>query len=369
MTIRYKKIIWLGSYPTHYWRNLFCRVEKQRSKKICFAFFSNYNNSKSYEVGKMPKNSIYLKNFLDTLNFIKNISINPPKLLIIQGYNIIPKFLVLILCRYKKIPFCLWGDTNYSIIKNQNFFYLFLKKIIFRNLLSKAKKILYIGKKNKEFYKWLFNNKIKKKNFFFLPYPTYVNTKFFKNSTNKNRLYIVYVGRLVKEKSIINFLQSLPLLKSNIIKKLDIQIYGNGKEEETLKKFAKSNNLLKTVKFHNFCKSSDVYKCFKKADLLVLPSSKEPWGLVVNESIYYGVPVLCMDSVGAAKDLIVNYKNGFLMKKNDSGEIAKHINQIFWNKHIKKKNLNFFGKKYLAKKLYSFENTKIQLIKLIDSSN
>lgn len=369
MTVRYKKIIWLGSYPAHYWRNLFCKVEKQRFNKICFVFLSTYNKSRSYEVGRIPKNSIYLKNFLDILSFLKNILGNPPKLLIIQGYNTIPKFFVLILCRYKKIPFCLWGDTNYSIIKNQNYFFSLFKKIILRNILSKAKKILYIGKKNIEFYKWLLNKKIKKKNFFFLPYPTCVNTKFFKRKSNNNKLNIIYVGRLVKEKSVINFLKSLPLLKSNIIQKLNIQIFGNGKEEKTLKNFVKLNNLLKTVKFHNFRKSSEVYRCFEKADLLVLPSSKEPWGLIVNESIYYGVPVLCMDRVGAANDLIVNYKNGFLMRRNDPDEIAKFINQIFYKKFTMKKNFNFFGKKYLAKKMYLFENTKIQLIKLIDSSN
>ena len=180
MINKYKEIIWLGSYPTHYWRRLFCCVEKKRKSKICFAYFSNYNKNIKHEVGKIPINSIFLDSVFKILTFFYLINSNPPKLLIIQGYEIFPKFLIILLCRLKKIPFCFWGDTNFHIVKQQNYFFKKIKKLILRNLLQNVEKILYIGKKNKEFYNWVFGKNINKKKYYFLPYPTYVNNRFFK---------------------------------------------------------------------------------------------------------------------------------------------------------------------------------------------
>ena len=367
MINKHKNIIWLSSYPTHYWRKLFFSVEKERFSKISFAYFSNYNKNIPYEIGKIPKDSIFLNSSYKIFLFIYLIILKPPKLLIVQGYEILPKFLILILCCLKKIPFCFWGDTNYLVIRDQNFLFKIIKKFILKYIFLRAEKILYIGKRNKDFYLWVLGKRIKKSKFFFLPYPMYVrNISFLKKKNAKFR--IIYIGRLVKEKSLINFLQSLLVIKFNTLQELEVKIFGNGKEKNNLKNFVETNNLKNIVEFFDFVESNKVYSCFLNADLFILPSKKEPWGLVVNESLFYGVPILCASSVGAAKDLIVNKKNGYLMKSNEPSEIAKFIEGIYLEKN-KKINLKFFGKEYLNKKRFSFENTKNQLIKLIDSYN
>ena len=369
MISKYKEIIWLGSYPTHYWRRLFCSVEKKRKSKICFAYFSNYNKNIKHEVGKIPINSIFLDSTFKILTFFHLINSNPPKLLIIQGYEIFPKFLIILLCRLKKIPFCFWGDTNFDIVKQQNFFLKKIKKFVLRNLFQDVQKILYIGKKNKEFYNWLFETSINKKKYYFLPYPTYINNKFVMKKINKKnkKFKIIYVGRLVKEKSLDCLLNSLLKLKKTTLKKIEIKVYGNGDQESNLKNFVNINNFQNIVKFNNSIKSTKVYKCFAEVSLFILPSSKEPWGLVVNESIYYGVPILCQSTVGAAKDLIVHNKNGYLMKTNSPIEIAKFIEKISSRVFFNSVHNKFFGKNYLEKKLYSFEQTENQLVKLVDN--
>jgi glycosyltransferase involved in cell wall biosynthesis len=77
-----------------------------------------------------------------------------------------------------------------------------------------------------------------------------------------------------------------------------------------------------------------------------------------------------MYSVGAAKDLIVNNKNGYLMKTIDPFEISSLLKKIYLNRK-KAKDIKFYGKYYLNKKYFSFNNTKKQFTKLIDeySSN
>ena len=187
-----------------------------------------------------------------------------------------------------------------------------------------------------------------------------------KNEQKNKKFKIIYVGRLVKEKSLNSLFKALLKLKERTLKKIEIKIFGNGDQESNLKNFVYINNLGNVVKFYNSVKSINVYKCFTKANLFILPSTKEPWGLVINESIYYGVPVLCLSSVGAANDLIVNNKNGYLMKTNSPIEISKFIKKITSNGFFNNASNKFFGKNYFEKKLYSFEHTENQLVKLID---
>jgi glycosyltransferase involved in cell wall biosynthesis len=74
-----------------------------------------------------------------------------------------------------------------------------------------------------------------------------------------------------------------------------------------------------------------------------------------------------LSSVGAAKDLIVNNKNGYLMKKNSPIEISKFMEKIISNSSLNNGSNEFFGKNYLEKKLYSLEHTQNQLVKLVDN--
>jgi glycosyltransferase involved in cell wall biosynthesis len=61
------------------------------------------------------------------------------------------------------------------------------------------------------------------------------------------------------------------------------------------------------------------------ADLFVLPSRREPWGLVVNEAMASGLPVLATRKVGAAQDLIIEGESGYLVPENDAEAMASAI--------------------------------------------
>jgi len=59
------------------------------------------------------------------------------------------------------------------------------------------------------------------------------------------------------------------------------------------------------------------------ADVLVLPSFSEPWGLVVNEAMVCGLPVIVSNRAGASFDLVKNGKNGFTFNPYDWKELAE----------------------------------------------
>ena len=61
------------------------------------------------------------------------------------------------------------------------------------------------------------------------------------------------------------------------------------------------------------------------ADVFVLPTYSDPWGLVINEAMASGLPIISSTAAGAAKDLVHHGKNGYLFEAGDIERLAKQI--------------------------------------------
>ena len=66
-----------------------------------------------------------------------------------------------------------------------------------------------------------------------------------------------------------------------------------------------------SVLFLGFQNREQITKYYAISDLLVLPSVRETWGIVVNEAMCFGLPVIVSDQVGAGADLISEGQNGY----------------------------------------------------------
>ncbi|MFM8316311.1 MAG: glycosyltransferase, partial [Deltaproteobacteria bacterium] len=78
-----------------------------------------------------------------------------------------------------------------------------------------------------------------------------------------------------------------------------------------------------------FQNQSHLPNYYYAADVLVVPSVKEPWGLVVNEAMASGTPVIASDCVGASYDLIEVGKTGYVFKSNDQESLAKTLVRFY----------------------------------------
>ena len=63
-------------------------------------------------------------------------------------------------------------------------------------------------------------------------------------------------------------------------------------------------------------------------DIFVLPSTEETWGLVVNEAMACGLPVIVSDRVGSAPDLVREGRNGFVVPAGDADSLAQRALQV-----------------------------------------
>ena len=76
---------------------------------------------------------------------------------------------------------------------------------------------------------------------------------------------------------------------------------------------------------------------YKKADIFVLPSSKEPWGLVVNEAMCFKLPIIASDKVCSSYDLIKDDYNGYTFKTNSVKDLQKYLTRLIFNKKKREK--------------------------------
>jgi glycosyltransferase involved in cell wall biosynthesis len=147
----------------------------------------------------------------------------------------------------------------------------------------------------------------------------------------KEKSDVIFVGRLVSYKNINILIKSIKLIKE---KKPEIKslIIGDGPEKKNLEALTQQLNLEKNIIFLGFLENhDDVYALMKSSKVLILPSTREGFGIVVIEANACGIPVITIDHKdNAARDLIEEERNGFICQLNEE-EIAKRITKILEN--------------------------------------
>lgn len=175
---------------------------------------------------------------------------------------------------------------------------------------------------------------------------------------SKDTFVFLYLGRINKDKGIIDLVKAFEKIQNNH----DIMLIFVGPVED--KKILKFLNYTKKTLHFDF--SSNPEDWFSLADILCLPSYREGFGTVVIEAASSSIPTLCSNIYGL-QDSIIDNKTGFVHKKGSINDIKKKMLYIIQNKKRTKK-IGFFAriraKKYfdqniVTKKLLEFINLNI----------
>lgn len=89
----------------------------------------------------------------------------------------------------------------------------------------------------------------------------------------------------------------------------------------------KTHNL-SNVHFVGFCVKNVLAEYYKAADAFVLPTREDIWGLVVNEAMAYGLPVITTDRCIAGLDLVEDGENGYIVPVGDEDALATRLDSI-----------------------------------------
>ncbi len=144
-----------------------------------------------------------------------------------------------------------------------------------------------------------------------------INKPTFKTIKKDYQKRFLFIGRLSKVKNIEILI--------GIFNELDdytLTIIGTGEDEEYLKSISKSNSI-----FLGAIENKDIKDKFQENDIFILPSMSEPWGLVVEEALYFGLPVIVSKNCGSV-ELVENDVNGYVVNPTDKNDIKKSILSI-----------------------------------------
>jgi glycosyltransferase involved in cell wall biosynthesis len=146
---------------------------------------------------------------------------------------------------------------------------------------------------------------------------------------------VLFVGRLIREKNVDVLLEAVKLVRDDVP---DVKccIIGTGPEKEHLLELAASCELMDdgNVRFFDFMEYDEIIARMKSSKVLVLPSSREGFGMVVVEAFACGVPVVTVDEAHNAAAELVDEGCGFVVKL-DARAIAGALRELLCNKELR----------------------------------
>lgn len=152
----------------------------------------------------------------------------------------------------------------------------------------------------------------------------------------KEKLVVLYVGRLDVDKNVEVLIKAIPL----VLKKTNVQfvVVGGGTEKENLIKLVKELKIQRNLSWINFIPYDDraLPRIYQTSKLFVNPCPRETQSIVVLEALATGLPVVVANS-GALPELVEDGINGFLFEPGNSDDLAKKITEIIVNRKLSKK--------------------------------
>ena len=291
----------------------------------------NYAFIKSVSLAVAPSTSSNV--FLNKLSWISRIrfvmkNFRNNDLIIINGYNNYPFILTFILniFSFKKKYIATESDTQLYIPKN------LLKRAIkwvYLSIIFRNKYLLgFAGgsKSHKELFRYygMHEDRI-----FLIPMMVDNQKFYYKNKVLPQPFTFLYVGRIIKHKNVEALIEQFNAKFND--KNAVLNIVGSGVESYDLKMKYESHKVNFAGKLFN----KDLINAFHNASCFVCPSLFEPWGLVVNEALSSGLPVIATKEVGACYDLLENRETGLIAANNI--ELGEKMLQLFEDADLLKK--------------------------------
>lgn len=169
----------------------------------------------------------------------------------------------------------------------------------------------------------------------------------------------VYVGQFIYRKGIDVLLRACAFIDRNVY----VLLIGGEPTEEYLSII---NELqLKNIHFINFIDKEKLKKYYAASDFFVLPTREDTWGLVVNEAMAAGLPVITTFSCVAGVELIEDGINGFLVDKDNPEQLANRMNLLIRDND----RCNEMGTKCLVKiQNYTYESMADRIKSILETN-
>ena len=147
------------------------------------------------------------------------------------------------------------------------------------------------------------------------------------NYRDNGKFKILFVGQISVRKGIKLLIQAFNQLK---LKNAELILIGGLADGKSL--IDKNNSKIKYV---SYCTHQELVTHYQDADIFVLPSYTDSWGMVVIEAMACGLPVIVSENTGS-KEAIVDNRSGFIIKVGDVKALEEKLLYFYNNRDITK---------------------------------
>jgi glycosyltransferase involved in cell wall biosynthesis len=230
-----------------------------------------------------------------------------PDIVILGGVNKHTLKLFLFAKR-KKIKISLFTDMWQLPISKLSKSSQFLRKLLYRH----ADHFIVPGKKSAQHIKEVIPDSLSPE-IHILPFTLQIsNFPFSANPSEVKEFDLVFSGQLIERKLPVFFVEVAA--KVNEKQKIKVLILGDGPLKSDMEKRLIESGIAHS--FAGYIPQNQLQSFYKKGKILLFPTESDPWGIVANEALSVGIPVIISPNAGAADDLIFSGKNGFVLEND-----------------------------------------------------
>jgi glycosyltransferase involved in cell wall biosynthesis len=248
-----------------------------------------------------------------------------PDVILCGGYNYVASWQSLIWARRRKIPFFLWSESHAMELRRGHAVVEFLKS----EFLRKCSGFVVPGRSAREYLRAL---KINDDRIFTAP--NAVDNDLFsgaaaaarQNAAARRRelilpgRYFLFAGRLVREKGVFELLSAYAKLDESMRRQIGLVFVGDGASRQQLEAAACISP--GTIRFAGFAQRDQLATYYALAEMLILPTYTDTWGLVVNEAMACALPVILSRAAGCSVELVRENWNGLLVSPRDVSSLT-----------------------------------------------
>jgi glycosyltransferase involved in cell wall biosynthesis len=136
--------------------------------------------------------------------------------------------------------------------------------------------------------------------------------------------YFLYAGRIIPEKGVFQLLEAYTQLTPEMRSQVGLVFVGDGSAKKELMLRAAKGQPGKVI-FPGFAQRDQLAAFYALAEVLVFPTLSDPWGLVVNEAMACGLPIITTDVAGCTADLVQDGQNGYVIPAGNVQSLAEAI--------------------------------------------
>jgi len=281
----------------------------------------------SYEILPSWRKRLGKYNMLLNRGVARALAACSPDVILCGGYNYPASWQALRWAGTHNVPFVLWSESNAKDLRRGHTLVELLKNTFLRRCSGfvvpglAAREYLCTDKRIKEKVVFTAPNAVDNDLFSTTAAAARHNADAHRRELNLPKRYFLFAGRLVREKGVFELLSAYATLDESMRREIGLVFVGDGGTRAQLERQAAAISP-GVIRFAGFAQREQLAIYYALAEMLVLPTYADTWGLVVNEAMACGLPVVLSRAAGCAPELVREGWNGLLVDPRDVSSLA-----------------------------------------------